>query len=107
MRPRPPEQVGKPEADPNLAEKSASAGVSMPSARCVDPVWLAICTMPATSPRGVVAPTTLLVGSMPDQAALHRVLARIEALGLELLEVRRHPRRRAPAGEPQPLDGNE
>jgi hypothetical protein len=32
---------------------------------------------------------TLLTGDLPDQAALHGVLARIEALGLELLEVRR------------------
>lgn len=32
---------------------------------------------------------TVLVGSLSDQAALHGVLARIESLGLELLEVRR------------------
>ncbi len=32
---------------------------------------------------------TVLVGALPDQAALHGVLAQIEALGLELLEVRR------------------
>jgi hypothetical protein len=34
---------------------------------------------------------TLLRGEVVDQAALHGVLARIEALGLELLEVRRLP----------------
>jgi hypothetical protein len=34
---------------------------------------------------------TLLTGELPDQAALFGVLARIEALGLELLEVRRVP----------------
>ena len=34
---------------------------------------------------------TLLTGALPDQAALYGVLARIEALGLELLEVRRVP----------------
>jgi hypothetical protein len=32
---------------------------------------------------------TLLSGLLPDQAALYGVLAQIEALGLELLEVRR------------------
>ena len=35
---------------------------------------------------------TVLVGELPDQAALHGVLAQIEALGLNLLEVRRRPR---------------
>jgi hypothetical protein len=32
---------------------------------------------------------TVLVGVLPDQAALFGVLAQVEALGLELLEVRR------------------
>jgi hypothetical protein len=32
---------------------------------------------------------TVLTGELPDQSALHGVLGRIEALGLELLEVRR------------------
>jgi len=32
---------------------------------------------------------TVLTGPLPDQAALYGVLAQIEALGLELLEVRR------------------
>jgi hypothetical protein len=34
---------------------------------------------------------TLLTGDLPDQAALHGVLTQIEALGLELVEVRRLP----------------
>jgi hypothetical protein len=32
---------------------------------------------------------TVLTGKLPDQSALHGVLAQIEALGLELLELRR------------------
>ena len=39
-------------------------------------------------PRGQ---NTVLTGALPDQAALYGVLAEIEALGLELLEVRRLP----------------
>lgn len=39
----------------------------------------------------VRGPDTVLRGTLPDQAALHGVLAEIEALGLELLEVRRLP----------------
>jgi hypothetical protein len=38
---------------------------------------------------------TVLTGALPDQSALHGVLGRIEALGLELLEVRRRPGGRA------------
>ena len=34
---------------------------------------------------------TVLTGPLPDRAALYGVLAQIEALGLELLEVRRVP----------------
>ena len=34
---------------------------------------------------------TVLTGPLPDRAALHGVLAEIEALDLELLEVRRLP----------------
>jgi hypothetical protein len=34
---------------------------------------------------------TVLTGPLPDRAALHGVLREIEALGLELLEVRRLP----------------
>ena len=36
-------------------------------------------------------PDTVLRGAVADQAALHGVLAQIEALGLELLEVLRLP----------------
>jgi len=37
------------------------------------------------------ADSTLLVGSLADQAALHGALAQLEALGLELLELRQVP----------------
>jgi hypothetical protein len=43
---------------------------------------------PELHARGV-GRVTVLVGDLPDQAALYGVLSRIEALGLELLEVRR------------------
>src|ERR1044071_8048576 len=36
----------------------------------------------------VIPPETILRGSLEDQAALHGVLQQIEALGLELVEVR-------------------
>jgi hypothetical protein len=36
---------------------------------------------------------TVLTGALSDQAALYGVLAEIEALGLELIEVRRLPPR--------------
>lgn len=39
----------------------------------------------------VVAGDTLLHGPLVDQAALHGLLDRIQALGLELVEVRRVP----------------
>ncbi|MGH3210154.1 MAG: hypothetical protein ACRDNO_20605 [Trebonia sp.] len=51
---------------------------------------------------------TVLTGPLADQAALYGVLARIEALGLELIEVRRLPdgdRRESPAGVTPPHPG--
>lgn len=42
---------------------------------------------------------TILTGPVEDQAALHGLLRRIEALGLELVEVRRRP---GTEGEPGP-----
>ena len=38
------------------------------------------------------AQDTLLVGSLPDQCALYGVIHQLEALGLQLLEIRRPPR---------------
>jgi hypothetical protein len=48
------------------------------------------CAFPALQARASGG-DTVLTGPLPDRAALHRVLAEIEALGLELLEVRRLP----------------
>jgi hypothetical protein len=42
---------------------------------------------------------TILRGPVQDQAALHGILEQIEALGLELVEVRRIDRRGSPVGE--------
>jgi hypothetical protein len=56
---------------------------------------------------------TLLHGAIPDQAALHGVLAQVEALGLELLELRRLPASDPPARQPDtptsahPADGRQ
>ncbi len=36
---------------------------------------------------------TVLVGALPDQAALYGVLDQLESLGIELLEVVRRPRK--------------
>ena len=44
---------------------------------------------------------TVLTGVLADQAALHGVLTQIEALGLELLEVRRE----SPGGVTSPHPG--
>jgi hypothetical protein len=41
---------------------------------------------------------TVLHGAVDDQAALHRVLERIDSLGLELVGVRRLPNRSATRG---------
>ena len=48
------------------------------------------CAFPALQARASGG-DTVLTGVLCDQAALHGVLAEIEALGLELLEVRRLP----------------
>lgn len=42
---------------------------------------------------------TVLSGAVPDQAALHGILLRLQALGLELIEVRRLPTGEEPLGE--------
>ena len=47
-----------------------------------------LAAFPGLHPRAEGA-ETVLTGKLPDQSALHGVLAQIEALGLELLELRR------------------
>jgi len=49
---------------------------------------------------------TVLIGPLPDQAALHGVIGRIESLGLELIEIRRVSSGRSAApGVDHPTDG--
>jgi hypothetical protein len=43
-------------------------------------------------------PETVLVGPITDRAQLYGVVARLETLGAELLELRRLPGERSPAG---------
>jgi hypothetical protein len=50
-----------------------------------------LAAFPGLEPRSQGGDTVLL-GALPDQAALHGTLERIEALSLELLEVRRQVR---------------
>ena len=47
-----------------------------------------LCAFPSLHARAEGA-ETVLTGELHDQSALHGVLAQIEALGLELLELRR------------------
>jgi hypothetical protein len=47
------------------------------------------------------ATDTLLVGRVTDRAALHGIIARIEALGLELVELQRLPPRPATGSCPE------
>ena len=47
---------------------------------------------------------TILAGPLPDQAALHGVIGRIEAFGLELLEVRRGRTNGGAAADRRQLD---
>jgi hypothetical protein len=57
---------------------------------------------------GVHGADTVLTGPLADQAALYGVLTQIEALGLELLEVRRLPdgdRRESPCDVTPPHPG--
>jgi hypothetical protein len=48
---------------------------------------------------------TVLRGQLPDQAALHGVLAQIAALGLELVDVRRLPREPGDRSTPERREG--
>jgi hypothetical protein len=47
---------------------------------------------------------TVLTGVLVDQAALHGVLSQVEALGLELLEVRRDPHQAVSSVRSSPRD---
>ena len=55
------------------------------------PIGLTIMQAFPTLAEGRSGQDTLLVGSLPDQCALYGVIHQLEALGLELLEIRRLP----------------
>ena len=53
------------------------------------PIGLTIMQAFPTLAEGRSGQDTLLVGSLPDQCALYGVIHQLEALGLQLLEIRR------------------
>ena len=57
---------------------------------CLGPTLLT--AFPALTSRKQ-GPETVLTGDLPDSSALYGVLAELEALGLDLIEVRRLPLR--------------
>jgi hypothetical protein len=62
---------------------------------------LTLAAFPALSAE-ISGPDTVLLGPIGDQAALHGVLAQVESLRLELIELRRLPE--APTGLPNQGD---
>jgi hypothetical protein len=48
---------------------------------------------------------TILYGPVPDQAALHELLTRLQSLGLEVVEFRRLPGAEQPEGDAGPSQG--
>jgi hypothetical protein len=48
---------------------------------------------------------TILYGPVPDQAALHELLTRLQSLGLEVVEFRRLPGPEQPEGDAGPRHG--
>ena len=60
------------------------------------PIGLTIMQAFPTLAEGRSGQDTLLVGSLPDQCALYGVIHQLEALGLQLLEIRR-----LPTGDPE------
>ena len=72
--------------DEQTAERVASAGFEIRIRGLLgDRLLTAFPDLAAVADDG----DTVLTGRLPDQSALHGVLAQIEALGLELVEVRR------------------
>ena len=73
-----------------------SAEYTLPDRRPADAAGC--CRRSTRSKRGDGDADTLLVGRLADRAALHGFIARIEALGLELVELQRLPHRLAANG---------
>jgi hypothetical protein len=70
-----------------LTQAPASAATAKPAsaAGC----WVRRCSVHFPACARAHGTETALTGALPDQAALFGVLSHIEALGIELLEVRR------------------
>ena len=73
------------------ANERATAGSKSPryEIRVRGPIGPTIMQAFPTLAEGRSGQDTLLVGSLPDQCALYGVIHQLEALGLQLLEIRR------------------
>ena len=79
-----------PDADPDRMpdKKRATVGPQRSEIRVRGPIGPTIMQAFPTLVLSRSGHDTLLTGSIPDQAALHGVIHQLEALGLQLLEIR-------------------
>jgi hypothetical protein len=81
------------DADRMAAEERASAGYEPQryEIRVRGPIGPTMMQAFPTLTASRSGPDTLLIGSLPDQSALYGVIHELEALGLQLLEIRSLP----------------